>query len=118
MKTITQHIRESLTQNCGINRFDLDQLKSSEWSDEFERLQRNRLIMGAFRYGRLGESGKPQFDRVKCALKHLCLYGQTGNLEHLIDVGNLAMVEFEEGLHPDRHFRSADDGFHAKELST
>jgi len=92
----------------------LSELRRTEWSPEFERLMRNRLVMGAFRYGRLHAEGKPAYDRVSGALKRLELYRQTGNLECLVDVANMMLLEFEEGDHPGRHFRAADDGVHVE----
>jgi hypothetical protein len=37
-------------------------------------------------------------------------YEQTGNLECLVDIVNLALVEFVEGKHPKRYFASEGDG--------
>lgn len=34
----------------------LEELRESEWSEEFEKFMRNRLIMGAIRYGRLSDN--------------------------------------------------------------
>ena len=91
---------------------DLDSLKQSEGSLEFDELCLNRMIMGAFRYGRLGAAGKPQYDRVEDARRRLALYAQTGNLEHLVAVANIVRLEFVEGKHPLRHMSSSDDGTH------
>jgi hypothetical protein len=33
-------------------------------------------------------------------------------MEHLVDVANMMLGEFELGDHPDRHFESIDDGTH------
>lgn len=92
----------------------LADLRRTEWSEEFERLMRNRLVMGAFRYGPLRSEGKPQYDRLASARKRLSIYERTGNLEHLVDVANLMLCEFEEGDHPRRHLRAVDDGHHAE----
>lgn len=89
-----------------------DVLAKSEWSSDFERLMRNRLLQGAFRYGRLGADGKPAWDRVQRAISCLLAYDATGNLEHLVDVANMTLLEFVEGQHPKRHFASVDDGAH------
>ncbi len=91
---------------------DVRTLRRSEWSASFERLQRNRLLGGAYRYGRLNAPGKPKYDRVSDIIRRAKLYRATGNDEHLVDVANLAMCEFEEGQHPQKHFTSADDGIH------
>ncbi|MFZ4569716.1 MAG: hypothetical protein ACOYM0_01140 [Bacteroidales bacterium] len=95
---------------------DLEELKKTEWSVRFERLMRNRLIMGAIRYGRLNAPGKPKYDRVKSMIKRLNLYEGNGNIEVLVDVANLCLCEFEEGNHPLRHFHAVDDGEHASKI--
>jgi len=93
----------------------LDDLKRTEWSDKFERLMRNRLLIGALRYGRIGADDKPSWDRMQRARRCIDEYEKTGNLEHLVDLGNMALLEFEEGTHPKRHFAAADDGVHTQE---
>lgn len=95
---------------------DLDSLSKSEWSNEFERLRRNRFIMGAFRYGLMGDKSKPQYNRIQCIERRLELYRKTGNLELLVDISNMAELEFIEGTHPNRHFKSVDDGLHTETL--
>ncbi len=111
-------IREHLMNNAGMVKPDLkpplEHLRLSEWSPEFEKLMRNRLIMGALRYGSLGEIGKPMYDRLTSIERRIQLYRETGNTEHLVDIANLAMVEFVEGTHPLKHWESVDDGEHAK----
>jgi len=93
----------------------LAELRETEWVPEFERLQRNRLIMGRFRYGAMEDESKGGYDQVASLRRRLDLYEQTGNLEHLVDVANLAMVEFRHSRHPRRHFHAADDGEHCAE---
>lgn len=41
-----------------------DELRQTEWNVDFEKLMRNRLIMGAMRYGRIQARNKPKYDRV------------------------------------------------------
>ena len=63
-KTNTQFIRDRV-EGCLPKRVaPLESLRSSEWSREFEELMRNRLLMGAFRYGLLIEKhrGQKRFD--------------------------------------------------------
>lgn len=109
-------LRQRLEARAGI--FDpvpqrtLADLARSEWSPRFERLMRNRLIMGAMRYGLLHARGKRAYDRVASIRKRLALYEQTGNLEHLVDCANLCLMEFEETRHLNAHFESADDKHH------
>lgn len=86
----------------------------SQWSPEFELYMRNRLMMGALRYGGLNPNRKQNYDAITSAIKRLCLYNETGNLECLVDAANLCLVEYVCGHHPKRHFHSFDsDGTHA-----
>lgn len=108
---------------CGIPEIDpygkksfvtYEELSKTEWSPKFETLMRNRLVMGAIRYGRLKSKNKAQYERISSMIRRLELYAQTGNDEYLVDVANMALLEFEEGTHPNKHFSSIDDGEHVK----
>jgi len=107
-------LRDRLLHRAGLAvapapRFTLAGLEASEWSTTFERLMRNRLIMGALRYGKIHAPGKPRYDRIPSMLRRLQKYHETGNKELLVDVANLCLLEFEECHHPRAHFRAADD---------
>lgn len=91
-----------------------DELRETEWSIKFENLCRNRMILGALRYGRLNSPNKPKYDRIDSVFKRLKKYQETGNKEFLVDVSNLMLLEFEECNHPLEHFNSIDDGEHVK----
>lgn len=116
--TTTNYLRRRLLARAGatesLTESSLDKLKVTEWSPEFEQLMRNRLLIGAYRYGRLGDLNKPQYDRIKGIQMHLTLYQESGNTEHLVDIANIALCEFVEGDHPKKHFRSVDDGEHVE----
>lgn len=113
--TITQHLRAHLLRKAGLVPMpDLETLRKTEWSEEFESLMRNRLIMGAFRYGRLCAPGKLDFDRVRAMRERLQAYRETGNKEFLVDIANMALLEFEEGGDAGTYFRSVDDVKHAE----
>ena len=94
----------------------LESLRESEWSCDLEQLMRNRLIMGAIRYGKLHQPGKPQYDRVTSIKKRMDIYKETGNREILVDVANLCLLEFEECYHPNAHFHAIDDGEHTQPI--
>lgn len=93
-------------------------LQQSEWSPEFEHLMRNRLVMGALRYGRMGHGahpvGKPVYDRAASIRRRLVLFERTGNGEHLVDIANEALLIFEERQHPQFHFAQEDGGYHTQ----
>ena len=94
----------------------LEELKISEWSSEFEQLMRNRLIVGAFRYGLLKDSDRPSYKRVTSIIDRLQLYLQDGNTEHLVDAAAISLAEYVCGDHPLKHFGPNDDHIHMKEM--
>lgn len=87
-------------------------LQKSEWSPEFERLMRNRLIMGYYRYGPFKIQNRSTAQVLASILKRIEEYAVVGNDELLVDVANLCMKEFVAGDHPKKHFSSVDDGEH------
>lgn len=95
-------------------KLDYNQLRESEWSKEFENLMRNRLVLGAIRYGKIGDKNKPTYDRVGSIYSRLDKYLESGNREYLVDIANLAMLECLEGRHPKANFNPIDDGEHVK----
>ena len=103
---------------CGISEIEFhkvssyEELKETEWSVIFENLMRNRLIMGAIRYGRIGTVGKPQYNRIESMISRLQKYSESGNKEYLIDVANLCLLEFIECNHPKQHFHAVEEQEH------
>lgn len=104
MKTVFEHIRGRL---LGDNIFSYEKLKKSEWSNEFELLMRNRLIFGAYRYGKM--RCKPDYDYIDSLLDRAKKYLKDGNQEYLVDIANFAMLEFVDGKHSNKHFKTIDD---------
>jgi len=109
----------------GVDEIDLDKpqakiniedLYKSEWSPEFEKLMRNRLVMGCLRYGNMGHGstpeGKPTYDRSASIRRRLDNFERDGNAEWLVDIANIALLIFEEQQHPNFNFESIDDGYH------
>lgn len=95
----------------------LEQVRKENWSHKFEMYMRNRLTFGYFRYGPLSKQKKGEYDNIGSIEKRLEIYKETGNDEILVDVANLAMVEFMNGAHPKKHFKSEDDGIHTQKRS-
>jgi dihydrofolate reductase len=94
-----------------------EELQQTEWDVDFEKLMRNRLIMGATRYGRIGAKNKPKYDRINSMIKRLTKFQESGNKEFLVDVANLCLLEFVECNHPNQHFHAIDDGEHVAALN-
>lgn len=112
MKTVTQHIRDRL-----LRGFDFQEMRRTQWSDEFVSYMRNRMIMGYYRYGSIRDPKVPARDHVASMQERLQLYLDTGNQEYLVDVANICLVEFVRKCNrPDAFFRSVDDGVHTQEL--
>lgn len=97
-------------------RYTYEQLIQTEWSQLFESLMRNRLIMGALRYGVIGEPGKPHYNRIASIQKRIALYSETGNMEHLVDVANEALLEFACPYRPGAHWIAQDDSSYHTEV--
>ena len=91
MNSVHDQLRADVHRRAGVDlgTASIADLRRSEWSPEFEQLMRNRLAMGAMRYGRLHAVGKPAYDRVPSMARRLQQYAETGNLELLVDVANL-----------------------------
>lgn len=115
-KTVHDFLRERLLANAGI--FEplppaptLDEIAKIQSCPQFERYRKNRMIMGFFRYGSLADQiGKSKYDNVGSIARRLALYNKDRNREHLVDIANLAMIEF--ATHPDYPFNAVDDGEH------
>lgn len=109
-------MRERLKAQAGIiqsngKHFDFAMLTKTEWSPQFEKLMRNRLIMGAMRYGKLKDKRKHpgKWNLVGAIKSKIKLWHQTGNDEYLVDIANYCLLEFECGNHPQKHFHALDD---------
>ena len=113
--TVTDHIRARILRCLPAPKMPgLEELRRTEWCPGFERLRANRLVMGAFRYGRLGAEGKPLYARASCMQRRLEDHKRDGNAEHLVDVANLAMLEYVEGKH--NGIIHTDDGEHTRRI--
>lgn len=117
--SLHQALRKRLLERAGIFEDtkrplkDLDAIEREQWNSNFERLMKNRLTMAYFRYAPIrSQIGKSLYDNVGSIKRRLELYEQTKNREHLVDIANLAMVEFT--VNPDYPFESLDDAEHTQ----
>jgi len=94
----------------------LDELRKTQWCPLFEKLMRNRLIMGAFRYGLMSEQDFSTYDLVEECKKRLDLFVKDGNLEHLVDAANMLLLRFFWGNKNKEKFEAIDDGVHSTKL--
>ena len=109
---IHDYIRQHIYKSKGLlpsPQLSIKELKESEWCGEFEELMHNRLIIGAFRYGLIKDNQKSKhLDRIKYIETKLKRYKETNNLECLVDIANLAMLEFID-MKDTYEFNSMDD---------
>ena len=80
---------------------------SKEYSEEFDKMRRNRVEMSFYKYGPVRKNfatGNVQ----ALPTMELCVkkYQATGNREYLVDAANYLMFEFMFPQHPKAHFRA------------
>lgn len=117
MKRVLDWLRDSVERRAFPTPLPpLSELKKTEWSDEFEQLMRNRLLMGAFRYGLMERKSEQhgQWKMIDSIRKRVDLYEQTGNLEPLVDLANLCLVEYVMARHAGGQLEAVDDGEHVE----
>ncbi len=112
---INIEMREALRKRHGLKPLRKDKLlvlHTSQWNYAFEKLMRNRLLIGYYRYGDLNSIAQGNYDNINSIRERLDRYDKTGNDEILVDCANLCLLEFTKGIHPKKHFNSVDDGIH------
>lgn len=85
----------------------LENIMETEWSDEFIKLQKNRIATAYFRYGSAKENSG-LINRLESAARRIQKYKETGNTEWLVDAANNLMFEFMYPQHPKAHFRATN----------
>jgi len=86
-----------------------EEILKDRYSEKFDKLRQNRMIMGHYRYGPLKENCLPgMVDTIASLEKRLDAYKRTGNTEFLTDVANFAMIEFMYPQHPEAHFKATE----------
>jgi hypothetical protein len=82
----------------------IDLLNPSEMSQEFLQGMANRMDLSFMKYGRVADA-KGKVDELASLRKRLQRYEETRNTEWLMDVANIAMIEF---MHHPESFRATD----------
>lgn len=80
---------------------------SQEYSDEFDRLRKNRVEMSFYKYGpvrkNFGTGNVQAIPTMELCIKK---YQETGNREYLLDAANYLMFEYMFPQHHKAHFRA------------
>lgn len=108
-KTVHEHLRAHMMQGLGMERPTLAELEKDQWDNRFETLMRNRMIMGAFRYAPLCYQMGGNYDNIGSIMRRCEAYQEDGNGEHLVDIANIALVEW---VTKRPEFHAVDDGIH------
>lgn len=123
MKTITKHLRNGLHQRLGIHDTahvyeSISEMKAEirgkiEALEEMVEFAKNRLLMGAIRYGKSDEALQSREDLYAATNKRMRMklkaYEDTGNAEMLVDLMNYCAIEYRNKSHPNYHFKAMDD---------
>jgi len=86
-----------------------EEILKTEYSEKFDELRKNRMIVSFYKYGRLktnaGEKLVNEIESLKLRVKK---YEETGNTEFLADIANFAMIEFMCPQHPNAYYKATD----------
>jgi hypothetical protein len=90
---------------------DKNTILKTEYSENFDNLRKDRMMVSYYKYGPLQENYKNNYIKaIESLEKRLRMYKNTGNTEFLCDIANFAMIEFMCPQHPLAHFKELDDG--------
>ena len=89
-----------------------EQILSSEYSFEFDRIRKSMMVMSYYKYGPMKENYKQEkcLDAICNLEKRLQKYKDTGNTEFLADIANFAMIEFMYPQNPKAFYKPTDGG--------
>ena len=116
-------IRENMLRRDGVitdplpEPISYNDMLALQWGEEWQavlQLMQNRMVMGGYRYGPTKKQKPYQYDNIGDMHRRLDLFCDTGNMEHLVDVANIAIISCLKKDHPIFHFKATDDGVHAK----
>jgi len=119
-RTITEHLRARLLKclEPPPQPISWEEMRVSQWDKTFIQYMQNRMVFGGYRYGLIHSTTAPQYDNIGSIIERAQKYRNDGNQEWLVDIANLAMIEFVRGCcHPAPHFSAQDDGYHTQELA-
>ena len=80
----------------------------SEYSEEFDRLRKNRVEVAFYKYGPARKNfGEGRVDAIATSYRCLDAFEKDHNLEHLLDAANYLMFRFMFPM-PGDFFRATD----------
>lgn len=86
-----------------------EEILATEYSFEFDKIRQNMMVTSYYKYGPVKiNAGQKLTQTIPSLEKRLQMYKDTGNLEYLADVANMAMIEYMYPQHPNAHYTSTD----------
>lgn len=81
----------------------------SEYSEEFDKLRKNRVQVSFYKYGPVRRNfATGNVQAIPTMERCIKKYQETGNTEYLVDAANYLMFEYMYPQHPKAHFRATD----------
>ena len=84
----------------------LDKVLETEFSEDFVKKMRNRMIVSFYKYGPIATAYPNKLDAIKSSLARITKYHETSNMEYLVDAANFLMIEFMRPSKHDAFFRA------------
>ena len=89
----------------------MNDILKTEYSDEFDRLRKNRVEVSYYKYGPSRKNfGEGRVDAINTAELCLSAFEKDHNLEHLVDAANYLMFRFKYPLPGDKFEAKDSDG--------
>lgn len=86
-----------------------EKILRSEYSEWFDELCKDAMLMSFHKYGKVANNyATGNVDAIKTLEGRLAKYKETGNISWLIDVANMAMIEFMYPQHINKHYRGTE----------
>lgn len=87
-----------------------ERILSKEYSNKFDELRKNRMVVSYHKYGPVKENyGSRLISALNNMEKRIEMYKNTGNTEYLSDIANFAMIEYMYPQHKEAHFNDLSE---------
>lgn len=88
-----------------------DEILKADYSDEFDRIRKNMVIVSHFKYGSARDNfASGRVDAIKTAELCIDAFKKDGNLEHLCDAANYLMFRFKYPFEGETYNHTDSDG--------
>lgn len=85
-----------------------DEVLRTEYSEDFDTKRKRAMVMSFYKYGVASKNYPDGVDAIASLRKQLEAYDADGNMDHLVDVANYAMLEYMFPRHKDAHYSPTD----------